>query len=126
MNDELTRACISSCQKCAAQCEQCAVACSLSPNVNSLSRCLELSIYCADMCRLTGVFLQRGEYQSVRFCALCAEICDICATECERFQDAACLRCALACRECAEVCRKVASQTFIVIDGNLQSVRETA
>ena len=126
MNDDLTRACITACQKCAAQCEQCAVTCSLSVNVNSLARCLELSIYCADMCRLTASLLQRGELQALRFSALCAEICDICAAECERFEDASCLRCVLACKECAEMCRKLATRELRKADTGLNEVRESA
>jgi hypothetical protein len=109
MNEELTMACILACQNCAASCEHCAVTCSLSPSVNSLQKPLELSIYCADLCRLTATFLQRGELQSLRFCALCAEICDICAVECELHDNAACKACAIACRKCAEECRKIAS-----------------
>lgn len=112
MNEELTRACILACQKCAALCEQCAVSCSLSPRVTSLSKPLELSIYCADMCRLTATFLQRGELQSVRLCALCSEIAEICAAECDLHNEAACRSCALACRECVEECRKLASLDF--------------
>lgn len=109
MNLDITKECILACQKCAALCEQCAVSCSLSSRVNALTKPLELSIYCADMCRLTAVFLMRGELHSVRFCALCAEICEICAMECELHREPACRACALACRECAEECRKIAS-----------------
>lgn len=126
MNDELTKACILACQNCAAMCEQCAVTCSLSSSVNSLSKPLELSIYCADMCRLTATFLLRGELQSVRFCALCAEICDICAFECEQHKEAACRACALACRECAEECRKIASLVVVNRIDDSSSVKESA
>lgn len=120
MNEELTWACIIACQQCAASCEHCAVTCSLSQNVNSLSKTLELSISCADLCRLTATFLNRGELQSLRFCALCAEICDICAVECELRSEAACKACAIACRKCAEECRKIASLI------NINRVEETA
>lgn len=122
----MTRACILACQKCAALCEQCAVACSLSPSVISLSKPLELSIYCADMCGLTATFLQRGELQSVRFCALCAEICEICAAECDLHNEAACRACSLACRECVEECRKIASLVIVSRVDSSTSVKESA
>jgi hypothetical protein len=125
MNEELTRACILACQKCAALCEQSAVACSLSQKVHSLQKPLELSIYCADMCRLTAAFLSRGELQSVRFCALCAEICEITALECEQHSEPACRACALAARECVEECRKIASLT-ITNRVDESSIRESA
>lgn len=126
MNEELNRACILACQKCAMLCEQCAVTCSLSPKVNVLSRALELSIYCADMCRLTAAFLQRRELQAIRFSALCAEIADICADECEKHTEAACRGCALACRECAEECRKIAALQIVDRSEDSSSMRESA
>lgn len=126
MNEELTKACIASCQKCAAQCEQCAVACSLSPHVNTLAKCLELAIYCADMCRLTSVFIQRGELHSIRFSSLCAEVCDICAQECEKYNDPACKRCALECRECAESCRRMSTRMIPTHVDTTTQIRESA
>jgi hypothetical protein len=78
------------------------------------------------MCRLTASLLQRGDLQAVRFGALCAEICDICAAECERFEDPFCLRCALACKECAEMCRKLATRELRKADQDLNEVRESA
>jgi hypothetical protein len=126
MNEELTRACIMACQKCATLCEQCAVACSLSSKVNSLTKPLELSIYCADMCRLTIAFLQRGELQALRFCSLCSEICEICAQECEKHAEAACRSAALACMECVDECRKIASLVITTNVSDSPSVRESA
>ncbi|WP_379154137.1 four-helix bundle copper-binding protein [Paenibacillus sp. sgz5001063] len=38
-----------------------------------------------------------------------AKICDDCATECAKFQDALCQACAEYCRKCADECRKMAS-----------------
>ena len=126
MNEELTLACIVACQQCAASCEQCPVTCSLSPNGISLSKTLELSISCADLCRLTATFLQRRELQSLRFCALCAEICDICAIECELRNEAACKACAIVCRNCAEECRKIASLVTMSRVDDAMAVKESA
>ena len=126
MNEELNRACILACQKCAMLCEQCAVGCSLSPKVNALSKALELSIYCADMCRVTAAFLQRGELHAIRLAALCAEIAEICADECEKHTEPACRSCALACRECADECRKIAALQVVNRSNDASSMRESA
>lgn len=126
MNEELTRACILACQKCAMFCERCAVTCSLSARVNSLSKPVELAIYCADMCQLTVAFLQRGELNALRFCALCAEICAICADECEKHNEPACRAAAIACHECVEECRKMAAGSMSFRAEDSSSVRESA
>ncbi|WP_375162434.1 four-helix bundle copper-binding protein [Bacillus sp. V3B] len=34
-------------------------------------------------------------------------MCDACAVECAKFQDAHCQACAKFCRQCAEECRKM-------------------
>lgn len=126
MNEELTEACILACRKCANECEQTALACSLSPKVNTLAKCLEMAIYCADMCRLTTAFIQRSELHAGRFSALCAEVCDICAAECEKYNETACRQCAQVCRECAAACRKIS--TIIIPDRveNSPILRESA
>jgi len=126
MNEELIKACILACQKCAAACEQCAVSCSISARAISLTKPLELSIYCADMCRLTVAFLRRGELQAMRFCSLCSEICEICAQECDQHDDPACRSTALACMECVEECRKIAAVMMIPPVNNSSAVRESA
>lgn len=70
--------------------------------------------------------MQRGEFHALRFGGLCAEICDILATECEKFRESACVRCALACRECAEVCRKSATYPLMKAATDAPGLRETA
>ena len=109
MNEEIIRACIAACQSCAVQCDQCAISCSLSSDVNKLSKCIELDIYCADLCRMSVAFLGRGQAQAKQLCALCAEICELCAIECEKHARKECQKCALLCRACVEECRKTAA-----------------
>ncbi|WP_255349952.1 MULTISPECIES: four-helix bundle copper-binding protein [Halolactibacillus] len=42
-------------------------------------------------------------------CQLCADMCEACAVECEKFKDSHCQECAQICRECAEACKNMAS-----------------
>ena len=70
---------------------------------------LRLMFACAGLCRNCAhvmLFDTRDHNQS---CAMCAEVCEDCARDCERIggMDG----CVAACRTCAESCREVAADT---------------
>lgn len=44
-----------------------------------------------------------------QLCGVCADMCDACAAECEKYSDVETMRiCAEACRRCGKTCREVA------------------
>ncbi|WP_205668615.1 hypothetical protein [Ammoniphilus sp. CFH 90114] len=45
--------------------------------------------------------MARNSQFAKQHCELCAAICEVCATDCERFKDAHCQECAEACRQMA-------------------------
>ena len=68
-----------------------------------------LMLDCAEICRTAAELLVRGSRFSASIAALCADVCQTCATECARFtDDAHMISCAEACRRCAQSCRQVA------------------
>jgi len=92
---------------CAAQCTRCYDACMLEKENNNLQRCMMFDQDCAEVCRLTGQFLERNSDNQDLLLKLCEEICERCAEECERHDDLEhCRECATACRNCIEACRK--------------------
>jgi len=90
---------------CAAQCAHCYNACQIEKDKEKLQRCMMLDKDCEDLCRLTAQLLERGSGNAELFLKLCAEICERCASECEKHAALEhCKRCAEACRKCAEMC----------------------
>jgi hypothetical protein len=90
---------------CAAQCDHCYYACKLEDPKESLEYCMMLDQDCADICRLTAAILERNSDNSNLFIKLCAEICELCAKECNKHAHMEhCKKCAEVCLECAKMC----------------------
>jgi hypothetical protein len=112
MSHEKFKSCIDACNQCAAECEHCSTACLHEKDVQMLAQCIEWERYCADMCRTAAAFMARAHEHTMsfvnKFCGLCADICETCATECEKHSHMEhCKRCAEACRKCAAECRNM-------------------
>lgn len=103
------RECIDRCQGCQEVC------------LETISHCLELGgehaepghirllMSCAEICDTSARFMLMGSEHHALTCGVCAEICDACATDCERFDDDELMeQCADECRRCAETCRAMA------------------
>lgn len=99
--------CIDACTRCAQACEQCLSSCLREPDVQARTHCIGLLRDCADVCWMAARWMARPSAYAKALCQLCAEICEACAGECERFKDDHCQECARACRECATECRKM-------------------
>lgn len=97
---------IDSLSNCEIECERCAALCLEEENVKELSKCIKLNRDCADICSLGIKFLTRqsGLLQSV--ISVCADLCALCAEECEKHDHKHCERCAAVCRECEELCKQ--------------------
>ncbi len=94
---------IRACSACAVACDECARACRQT-DPQTLSRCMELSQDCADVCRLTALLMVRESEWAKILCRLCAQTCEACAEECARQRLAECQECAQTCQHCAEEC----------------------
>jgi response regulator RpfG family c-di-GMP phosphodiesterase len=90
-------------QYCAAQCTHCYDACQLEKEMD-MSICKMNDLDCADICRLTAQILERKSDNSAVFLKASEEMCDLCATECEKHAQME------HCKKCAEACRKCANQ----------------
>jgi hypothetical protein len=64
-----------------------------------------LMLLCAEICRTSATFLMSGSDLHQLTCGVCAQICERCATDCERLGDMD--ACVEACRRCAESCRSM-------------------
>ena len=68
---------------------------------------MRMMLDCAAMCALTADLLAHKSQFHTRVCALCAEICDVCAQTCAEsgMEDCArmCLRCSAVCEEAARL-----------------------
>ncbi|TLS49988.1 four-helix bundle copper-binding protein [Paenibacillus antri] len=103
------QACIDACSKCMQACEECLTSCLKEPDVQARQHCISMLRDCADICSMAALWMSRGSMHAKQLCQLCATICDACAADCAKFQDAHCKACADACRKCAEECRRMAA-----------------
>jgi hypothetical protein len=62
-----------------------------------------LMMDCAAMCQLAADLMAHKSQFHRRACALCAEICEACARDCEPMDGME--ECVAACRACAQSCR---------------------
>jgi hypothetical protein len=103
-------------QQCIQACLDCHSAC-----LNTITHCLEqgeqhaeashitLMMDCAEICQTTANFMLRHSPLQMRTCGICAEICQICAMDCQRFTGNAEMQvCVEMCRRCAESCQQMA------------------
>ena len=63
---------------------------------------------CADIYVLSSQYMSRNSEFSNKICGQCADICEACAVECDKFDMDMYRQCALVCRACASECRKMA------------------
>lgn len=107
-SDEMRR-CIDECLSCFRTCLETVTHCLEQGGRHAEAAHIRLLLDCADICQTSGAFMLRSSDLHTRTCAVCAEICERCARDCEAFGDDPVMRaCAEACRRCAESCRKMA------------------
>lgn len=105
VNEEL----ISALNKCADACNYCTTACLEEEDVKMMTACIKLDIDCAAICNLTANFIARGSVHGKHLLKECAELCNLCAAECEKHTKMQhCVSCAEACRACEAYCTAAA------------------
>ena len=93
---------------CAAASNHCFDACLQEEDVTMMKECIRLDRECADFCSYLEQAIMRNSPFVKELAAVCAEICERCAAECEHHSHDHCQACAEACKKCAEACRSVA------------------
>lgn len=92
------KACLEQYLKCATLCNHNVYAL-LQEDAHKYKSCIQLSAECAVICHAATQMISLGSHFSSEISGLCSQICDICATECEKYPES------VHCRECAEACR---------------------
>ena len=116
MLHEKFQSCIEACNECATTCTHCATSCLHESDVKMLAHCIQLDLECAAICRSAAELMSLGSSHAQKLCAICADICDACAAECEKHSHMEhCKECAEACRRCAEECRSMSKQGVAVM-----------
>jgi len=94
---------------CSNACNYCTTACLQEEDVKMMAACIRLDIDCAAICSLTASFIARGSVHGKHLLKECAELCGLCAAECEKHKKMQhCADCAVACRACEKACRAAA------------------
>lgn len=103
--------------KCAAACGQCALACDScgahcakmladgkKEHLNTLQTCQD----CASVCAAAACIVGRHGPFSDTICKSCAEACNRCGKECDKFKDDPQMKkCADECKKCEQACREM-------------------
>ena len=105
-------ACVQTCNECHHVCLETVVHCLEKGGAHAESAHIRLLLDCAAICQTSADFMLRGSEHHGAVCGVCAQICESCAIDCERFgDDAEMARCATQCRACAESCQRMATMS---------------
>jgi hypothetical protein len=101
---------VDTCLDCIKACEKCAIYGLAYPG---LQECVKLAQECANICLIFAQFIQKDSDFSLQLCSICADLCYVCAAECDKHtENESCLECARASRRCGDLCRKLISTHF--------------
>ncbi|MGH7004457.1 MAG: four-helix bundle copper-binding protein [Alphaproteobacteria bacterium] len=101
--------CIVQCQTCHRSCLETMFHCLERGGAYAAPDHIRLLADCAAICETAANFMLRGSSMHGAVCAVCAEVCDQCAVECDTFaNDRQMAQCAEICRQCAESCEEMA------------------
>ena len=111
MSEDMRR-CLQLCQDCHAICIHMIGHCLSLGGRHATPDHIRVLMDCAQICTTTADYMARGSSFHDRTCGLCAEICRLCADNCDRMagDDLMVKQCAELCRRCAESCAGMASK----------------
>ncbi len=105
----LLQECILNCTDCHRVCSETVTYCLQQGGAHAEAAHIRLLLDCAEICQTSADFMIRGSELHRQSCAVCAEICERCAQDSERFGDDPQMQtCADICRRCAASCRQMA------------------
>lgn len=87
------------------ECNHCIAGCLNEEDVKAQIECIQLNRQCIVICLAAAQLMSIGGEHASALCMVCVEVCNACATECEKYpQMEHCIKCAAVCRKCAEEC----------------------
>jgi hypothetical protein len=108
--DAEMHACIQNCLDCHRICLETTTHCLHKGGQHAEAAHIRLLLDCAEICQTSANFMIRNSPLHGFTCRACAEICERCAVDCERFPDDTQMQeCAQLCRRCAESCQRMAA-----------------
>ena len=103
------KSCIDACQRCYDVCLQTAMNHCLETGGEHVEpKHFRLMMACAEVCRASAALMLINYDRHRLQCGVCADICEECATDCERLGGMD--DCVAACRACVRECRAMASR----------------
>lgn len=100
--NEVLQQCIKDCMNCLTE----MVRNSIEEDMQS--HCVE----CVQICEITSTAILHESSFRVKYMYLCADVCDWCADECEKYDLGSSQICAKSCRECAKELRAIPSDSI--------------
>lgn len=108
--NEQTQQCTRLCQECHNTCLETLRHCLIEGGAHAEPAHIELLLDCVTICQTSADFMLRRSPRHGPTCAVCSEICEACARDCDRLGDDGQMKlCADACRRCAQECRQMAA-----------------
>ena len=109
MSQEMQQ-CIQNCHDCQNVCLATVPHCSQMGGEHASASHIKTLLACAKICNTSADFMVINSPFHTRVGAVCAEVCDQCAQECENMAngDEQMTACAEACRRCAKSCHEMA------------------
>ncbi|MGB3941246.1 MAG: four-helix bundle copper-binding protein [Candidatus Manganitrophaceae bacterium] len=108
MSKEMER-CIQDCLACYQACLQAVTDCLQMGGKHAAAKHIRLLLDCAEICQTSASFMLRNSDLHGQVRAVCAEVCERSAENCEQFgEDSQMNACAEACRRCAASCNQMA------------------
>ena len=89
---------------CAALCDETATELSRTTDIENWYRCIFLNLDCADICRQVAMLYVRGSENTRLLAETCIEVCDKCAEEASRFDNARCQQVFAVCKQTIASC----------------------
>jgi hypothetical protein len=107
--DQVHESCLKNCQACKRECDQAFHYChgKLAKGEKGYANALHLVADCPAFCDLSATLMARRSPLMVYACAACAEACQDCGAECDKFNDQELKDCAKTCRDCEATCRSM-------------------
>lgn len=99
--------CMDNCFEAAQAAERCATEC-VEMGEPERARCIKLCQDVADLTTQHARLMARESEYHQEVAAICADLCETCADECEQYEGTTMQVCAEACRRCADSCRRMA------------------
>lgn len=101
--------CITNCQDCHSICIETINHCLQMGGEHAEPAHIRLLMDCAQICQTSADFMLRMSDVHPQTCGVCADVCEMCAADCDRFGDDEVMKaCADMCRKCAASCRVMA------------------